>query len=132
MPVGPRGEGDGVEEEVEIAHKSYYGLDMFRTKICGVTTPGDAAMIADAGADAIGMNFYPRSPRFVDRDTADRILKDLSFRCLTIGVFVGHFPPITMPLAAVQTYCEPPIGHVVGIRHIPAFRIQGAADFAQI
>jgi len=34
-------------------------------KICGVTTPEDAAMVAAAGADAIGVNLWPGSKRHV-------------------------------------------------------------------
>lgn len=34
------------------------------TKICGITTLADALLCADAGADAIGINFYPKSKRF--------------------------------------------------------------------
>src|SRR5438445_488079 len=33
-----------------------------RVKICGVTTPEDVRLAADAGADAVGLNFYPTSP----------------------------------------------------------------------
>jgi len=39
---------------------------MIRVKICGVTTVEDARLAADLGAAAIGMVFWPRSPRFVE------------------------------------------------------------------
>jgi phosphoribosylanthranilate isomerase len=39
-------------------------------KICGVTRPADAAAAAQAGADWLGLNFWPRSKRAVDRDQA--------------------------------------------------------------
>ena len=39
---------------------------MFRIKICGVTRPEDAAHAVACGAEAIGINFFPGSPRFVD------------------------------------------------------------------
>ncbi|MCP4813048.1 MAG: N-(5'-phosphoribosyl)anthranilate isomerase, partial [Planctomycetaceae bacterium] len=38
---------------------------MFQVKICGITSVNDAQAAADAGADAIGLNFYPDSPRYV-------------------------------------------------------------------
>lgn len=44
-----------------------------RVKICGITLPGDAAMTAAAGADALGLVFYPASPRAVDPGAAGEI-----------------------------------------------------------
>ena len=41
---------------------------MFRIKICGVTRPEDAAHAVACGAEAIGINFFPGSPRFVPED----------------------------------------------------------------
>lgn len=43
-----------------------------RVKICGLTHPEDAALAVALGADALGLNFYPRSPRCLDaaRDAA--------------------------------------------------------------
>ena len=43
---------------------------VLQIKICGVTLPGDAARVAAAGADFIGLNFWPRSKRHVDADRA--------------------------------------------------------------
>src|ERR1700693_3720188 len=48
-----------------------------RIKICGITTPADALASADFGADAIGLNFYPRSPRYVTEAQAAEILRVL-------------------------------------------------------
>ena len=41
---------------------------MFRIKICGITNVDDAAVAVEAGACAIGLNLYERSPRFVDKE----------------------------------------------------------------
>lgn len=58
-------------------------------KICAVTTPGDAALAADAGADAIGMIFAP-SRRQVDATTAAEIVAATPDHVLTVGVFRDH------------------------------------------
>ena len=65
-----------------------------RVKICGVTTEKDAQMVALAGADAIGLNFFPDSPRFIaDEYDARKIQAILTpLRVLSIGLFVNPNP----------------------------------------
>jgi phosphoribosylanthranilate isomerase len=46
-----------------------------RVKICGVTSETDALAAVEAGADAIGFNFYLRSPRFIPEEKAARIMR---------------------------------------------------------
>jgi phosphoribosylanthranilate isomerase len=61
---------------------------MFTIKICGITTPGDARLALDAGADAIGINFCAASPRFVPPERALHITA--AAKGLTrVGVFVN-------------------------------------------
>jgi len=59
-----------------------------KVKICGVTTVADALHAARAGADAIGLNFHPPSPRCVSLDTAAEIAAALPSGVCRIGVFV--------------------------------------------
>ena len=59
-----------------------------RVKICGVTTPTDARLAADAGADAVGINFHPPSPRSVGPLMAAEIAAALPPFVAAIGVFV--------------------------------------------
>ena len=59
-----------------------------RVKICGITTPADALLAAQAGADAIGLNFHPPSPRAVSFETAARIRSVLPPFIAAVGVFV--------------------------------------------
>lgn len=63
-----------------------------RVKICGITRESDALAAAEAGADAIGLVFYPPSPRHVDIDRAAAIVRRLPPFLTTVGLFVnaGH------------------------------------------
>lgn len=63
-----------------------------RVKICGVTTTSDALLAANAGADAVGLNFHPPSPRAVDLATAAEIAAVLPPFVATVGIFVDATP----------------------------------------
>jgi phosphoribosylanthranilate isomerase len=69
---------------------------MFQIKICGVTTPADARLAAEAGADCIGLNFVATSPRRIDVATARAIAAALPAGVLKVGVFAG------MPADAIR------------------------------
>jgi phosphoribosylanthranilate isomerase len=60
-----------------------------RVKICGITRPEDGEAAARAGADAIGLVFYERSPRFVDLDRARAICAALPPFVSVVGLFVN-------------------------------------------
>jgi phosphoribosylanthranilate isomerase len=60
-----------------------------RIKICGITRPGDARAAADAGADAIGLVFYPPSPRFLSVERAVEIRDALPPFVQTVALFVN-------------------------------------------
>ena len=62
---------------------------MFRVKICGITSVDDALAVAAAGADAIGLNCYPASARFVPLDAARTIAAAVGSRVVKVGVFVN-------------------------------------------
>jgi phosphoribosylanthranilate isomerase len=64
-----------------------------RIKICGVTDPDDARDAALLGADAIGLNFYDKSPRCIDAAHASRIIDVLPAVVSVVGVFVNHPDP---------------------------------------
>ncbi|MCE5307442.1 MAG: phosphoribosylanthranilate isomerase [Acidobacteriales bacterium] len=59
-------------------------------KICGITNPEDATAAVEAGASAIGFNFYPKSPRFVEPEHAAEIIAGLVPGILKVGVFVNE------------------------------------------
>jgi len=73
-----------------------------RIKICGITRPEDGLAAANAGADAIGLVFYPKSPRAVTIEQAQAICAVLPPFVTVVALFVDaeHFE-IEDVLAAV-------------------------------
>jgi phosphoribosylanthranilate isomerase len=65
---------------------------MIRVKICGVTTLEDARHALDCGADALGFNFVPGTPRCLDEAAAAVITSALSAGVERVGVFVNETP----------------------------------------
>ena len=58
-----------------------------RIKICGITHPDDAESAIAAGADLLGLNFVPNSPRCLDLKTAAAIVERVAGRVELVGVF---------------------------------------------
>ncbi len=58
-------------------------------KICGITNWEDARRAVEWGADALGFNFHPPSPRFIEPSQANLILRRLGGSVLTVAVKVG-------------------------------------------
>ncbi|MEY3033150.1 MAG: hypothetical protein RLZZ622_1625 [Planctomycetota bacterium] len=63
---------------------------MFQVKICGVTSIEDARLVADCGADAIGLNFIAGSSRCLTVEQAAAITAGLPDGIIKVGVFVGR------------------------------------------
>lgn len=64
-------------------------MSAVRIKICGITRVEDALAAAEAGADAIGLVFYPKSPRAVSVQQARQILAALPPFVTSVGLFVN-------------------------------------------
>jgi phosphoribosylanthranilate isomerase len=61
----------------------------FIIKVCGITTVEDAQAAVESGANALGLNFYAGSPRYVTPARAAEITSFVAGRCLRVGVFVN-------------------------------------------
>jgi phosphoribosylanthranilate isomerase len=73
----------------------------FIVKVCGVTTREDAQAALDAGANALGFNFYPQSPRYLSFGQAEQIIQALRGDYLRVGVFVNPAEEVAMPFLDV-------------------------------
>jgi len=71
-----------------------------RIKICGVTRREDAEAVVDAGVDAMGLNFSPRSPRCVGIEEASRLADAVADKVCVVGLFLNH------PAAEVRQVLE--------------------------
>jgi phosphoribosylanthranilate isomerase len=110
-----------------------------RIKICGVTTPDDVAVCAAAGADAVGINFHPGSPRYVDPRTAQPLLRSIPPLMTAVGVFVERpFRQVAalayqLGLRSVQIHGEPrDFGDPFPFSLIAAFRVRDAQSLVEI
>lgn len=113
-------------------------MSAVRSKICGITRVEDALAAAAAGADAIGLVFYAKSPRAVSVEQARQIIAALPPFVTTVGLFVDAGRDelrqilAQVPLDLLQFHgdesaeqCE---GH--GRPYIKALRVRGGDDVA--
>jgi len=61
-------------------------------KVCGITTLEDALAAAEAGVSALGFNFWPSSPRYIEPGRAEQILAELPREIWKVGLFVNETP----------------------------------------
>jgi phosphoribosylanthranilate isomerase len=105
---------------------------MVRVKICGITSPDDARVAVEAGADALGFVFYDKSPRNINPLLAAKIIAGLPPFVQTVGLFVNEE---TEKIAWTADFCgldlvqlhgdeEPEECAELSRRVIKAFRIQ--------
>lgn len=72
--------------------KSIGAMPRIRCKICGLTRPEDIQAAVQAGADALGLVFYPPSPRAVSLEQAVELMQAAPPFVVTVGLFVDPEP----------------------------------------
>ena len=111
-----------------------------RVKICGFTRVEDAVFAAHLGVDAIGLVFYPLSPRHVEIEQAVRIVNALPAFTTVVALFVDEQEArIREVLAQVSIDClqfhgdEPAEAcRIYGKRYIKALRMQDGIDISAL
>ena len=110
-----------------------------RVKICGITRPGDGIAAAQAGADAIGLVFYPKSPRYLSNERAVEIRDALPPFVQTVALFVnadaaqvsqvlGRVKPSLLQFHGDET---PEFCGQFGVPYVKACRVQPGVDALQ-
>jgi phosphoribosylanthranilate isomerase len=114
---------------------------MGKIKICGITNATDAQLASKLGADALGFNFCPESPRFVARERVRAIVASLPPFVTAVAVFVDAHPEFmseTCDFCGIRTVQlhgdEAPgiVGKLRAYKIIKAFQVRSERDTAQI
>lgn len=109
-------------------------------KLCGITSARDARDAADAGADAIGLNFAPESPRRVALEDALEIAEAVRGRVEVVGVFVNALEAQVVAYARalrldrLQLHGDeaPDLLRRLGERAFKAVRVASEADVREL
>jgi phosphoribosylanthranilate isomerase len=111
-------------------------LDSFHVKVCGLTRPRDAELAVDAGADMIGLNFVPSSPRYIDLLLAKNIAHAIRGKARIVGVFADEdesrlrFIENQVPLDLIQLHGQetPEFVQTIGPRAFKAVAVGSEED----
>ena len=112
----------------------------FLIKVCGVTRPEDAALAVSLKVDAIGLNFWRGSKRYVTDDVAQQILSVVPPNILKVGVFVNAHPLVVeetladLKLDRVQLHGDERVAdwaHIGSRKLIRALRVHDEASLKE-
>jgi phosphoribosylanthranilate isomerase len=115
-------------------HSALSTQHLLLVKVCGLTSRDDALAAVAAGADWIGLNFHPASPRRVELATAAAIVAVLPPRVQAVGLFVDRPPEEVAALAdrlglrVVQLHGREPPEDLLALRHLQVVRAFRLAD----
>ena len=115
-------------------------MSVVRSKICGITRIEDALIAAEAGADAIGLVFYAKSPRAVSIQQARDIVAALPAFVTTVGLFVNAsreelndvLAGVALDLLQFHGYETPAECESYQRPYIKALRVKPGDDIAQL
>lgn len=110
-----------------------------RVKICGITRIQDGLFASEMGADAIGLVFYPKSPRYVAAIQADAIIRKLPPFITTVGLFVNPVPEdvieitrnVRLDLLQFHGEESPAFCEQFGLPYLKAVRVKPGVDLVQ-
>ena len=112
-------------------------MSEIRVKICGLRTQADVAAVAAAGAAYFGLNFYPKSPRFVTLDQARELALaapvGLAKVALVVDADAATLDAIVgaMPLDMLQLHGHETVDRVAEVKArygLPVMKVIGVAD----
>jgi len=111
-----------------------------KVKICGITSPGDAAAAVGAGADLLGLVFHDPSPRHVTLDQAAAVCRVIPAYVLRVGLFVNPSPQrVTEAIARCQLQMlqfhgdeTPEFCLQFGLMTMKAFRVTGLKTLEEL
>ena len=108
-----------------------------KVKICGITNLEDAAAAVEAGADALGFVFHPKSPRYILPALAKQIIMGLPPLVIAVGVFVDEEQQIVrslmddcgLELAQLHGHESAAYCHELGRPVLKALRVKDRSSF---
>ena len=112
---------------------------MTRIKICGITRVEDVQAVANSGADALGLVFYDKSPRYVSVQQAAQLVQTMPPFITVVGLFVNAEVDFVrtvleqVPLGLLQFHGDEPPEFCTqfGKPYIKAIRVKAGVDLLQ-